>query len=570
MGGPTRPRVGRLDALDLVLHLLVQVLQKLQVLVRGVPVATAVGLQEGGQHVAEGVGVGVQQPLAHLLVLDEGLVGVLVNEVVHLAGRGAPAHGVAQPLGDLARALVAAVQHALVELGVEQLGAGVQAHRLAERAHLRVGSCRVRDERAGLLAVLAQALHHLGGVAVVVVGHVCKGDLRGVQVLEGHVHLGQGALEQVRLLLHHARLVGVEGEALALGELLLQLLLILPAAVLNGQAHVGRVGAGRVGEHAAGGVAQRDVQLLGLLQRVLAHKVHLQGLVRLGGQLDAPVQQVHLVDEQVPEDARAGHHHVNARPAQLLQRDQLHLVHAAQRVGNGAHTRQRQHLRQRLAICLDVVRAPEGEGHRLGVGPAVLLGHALQQPVAHLLRHVHGRLRGDALGVQRVHVLARGQHVRVADGVPAGARHHVVAVQRGDQAAELVVGHHLLQAELQVAEERGQVVIVHLGEARFLQGLLVGGPAEHVVEELHGPIEERHHLLHAALSVGAALDGGTHGLAGGLSDLLQQGHVLQLTRVRALVHVADVAANALGQDAGQGLDAVLGAVDARNVHQGGH
>mmetsp|Transcript_52306 Transcript_52306/g.89986 ORF Transcript_52306/g.89986 Transcript_52306/m.89986 type:complete len:246 (-) Transcript_52306:835-1572(-) len=190
MGGPTRPRVGRLDALDLVLHLLVQVLQKLQVLVRGVPVAAAVGLQEGGQHVAEGVGVGVQQPLAHLLVLDEGLVGVLVNEVVHLAGRGAPAHGVAQPLGDLARALVAAVQHALVELGVEQLGAVLQA-----QCGLQLpGLGRAREGLHHAYAhALARAPRDPGG-------HGLAGLLQRARVGVVLLDVGQAVLHAINLL----------------------------------------------------------------------------------------------------------------------------------------------------------------------------------------------------------------------------------------------------------------------------------------------------------------------------------------------------------------------------------
>merc|ERR1719261_1784285 len=97
------------DALELVLDLLVELLEPLEVLLVRVPVAAAVGLEERRDHVAERVGVRLQEALLHGLVLDEGVVGVLVDEVVDLArGRG-PAHGVAQALRDLTPTLPATV-----------------------------------------------------------------------------------------------------------------------------------------------------------------------------------------------------------------------------------------------------------------------------------------------------------------------------------------------------------------------------------------------------------------------------------------------------------------------------
>mmetsp|Transcript_8545 Transcript_8545/g.29141 ORF Transcript_8545/g.29141 Transcript_8545/m.29141 type:complete len:238 (+) Transcript_8545:426-1139(+) len=170
-GPHRRPSAGS-HALDLVVHLLVELAEALEVLLGGVPVAAAVGLEEGGHHVAEGVGVCLEEALLHLGVRDEHLVGVLVDKVVHRAGGGGPAHGVAEALRDLARALVAALEHALVELWVEQLGARVEAHGLREGAHLGVGRGGVRHEGGGLLAVLAQARDHLGRVRVEVVAHV--------------------------------------------------------------------------------------------------------------------------------------------------------------------------------------------------------------------------------------------------------------------------------------------------------------------------------------------------------------------------------------------------------------
>ena len=62
---------------------------------------------------------------------------LIVDPVVDGAGGGRPADGVGEALLDLAHALVAAGQHALVPLGVEQLCPRVQPHLAAQRAHLR-------------------------------------------------------------------------------------------------------------------------------------------------------------------------------------------------------------------------------------------------------------------------------------------------------------------------------------------------------------------------------------------------------------------------------------------------
>jgi len=52
---------------------------------------------------------------------------------------------------------------------------------------------------------------------------------------------------------------------------------------------------------------------------VLAHKVHLHGLIGLGGHFHALIDQGHLVDEQVAEHAAAVDYHVDARAAQFFQ-----------------------------------------------------------------------------------------------------------------------------------------------------------------------------------------------------------------------------------------------------------
>mmetsp|Transcript_30830 Transcript_30830/g.60333 ORF Transcript_30830/g.60333 Transcript_30830/m.60333 type:complete len:829 (-) Transcript_30830:742-3228(-) len=554
------------DAFELVLAVLVELAQTVDVVLAGLPVPTAVGLEEGLDHVAERVGVGVQQALLHRRVADEHVVCVLVHEVVHGAGRGGPAHGVTQALGDLTSTLVTLVQHTLVELGVEELGASVKAHGLGQGAHLGVGGRGVRDEGGGLLAVLAEALDHLGGVGVEVVRDVREGDLRGVEVLEGDIDLGQGRLEDGVGLLHLAGAVGVEGERLALQELLLELALVLPAAVLDGQADVGAVASGGVGEDARGGRAEVDAELLGLLDGVLTHEVLVEGLVGLGSHLHGAVEEVHLVDEEVPEDARAGDDGVDTRAAELLERDQAKLVHAPDAVRDGLNADQPHGLREGLTVRLDVVGTPQGEGHGLRPDAAVVDLLALHEAVHDDLRALDSRGGRDRLRVEGVHVLSGGQHLGVTDGVASGARGDVLAVERGHEAAQLVVSHDLLEAEPEVLEQRSELALLDL-EAELVERLAPWGLDSDEALEGDGKRVDR---LDAPVRVGALHGGGLDGGAGGLHDLLAERHVLEHTVVRVAVDLLDVPADALGNQAREGLETVLGAVERGDVNQGGH
>mmetsp|Transcript_27935 Transcript_27935/g.66295 ORF Transcript_27935/g.66295 Transcript_27935/m.66295 type:complete len:677 (-) Transcript_27935:2458-4488(-) len=555
----------KIHTFNAILALLVHLLQLLKVVLGGVPVALGVGFQEGLHHVPEGIRVGLQHLVLDLLILDVGRVAVFVHEVINRVSSGTPAEGEPHTLRDLSDALIAALEVRLVELGVQQLGAAVQAHLGRERSDLRVGGGGVRDQGRRLLAVLAQVGHDLRRVVVEVVRHVRQRDLAAVQVLEGHVHLLQGGLEEAGGLLQLPGRVGAQGEALARDELLLELVLVHFCAILDGDTHVRRVGSRCVGENPRGRLPQGDVQLLGLLHGVLSHKVHLQRLIRLRSFLDGTVQEVHLVDEQVSEDTRAVAHHIDAGPAQLLQGDQLHLVHAAQGVWHRAGAHQGQHLCQALSVGLDVVRAPEREGDRLRQLAPLLLLQGVQQPLHDHQGHIASRLGGDGVGIQGVHVLASRQHVGVADGVTPWAWLNEIAIQRLNEAGHLVVADHLPQAHLKILEEWLQLVVGAV-EANLLQGFLVGGAAHEEVED----VPERVHLRHTALLVGGLRHQRPHGLPRGLGDLLDQGHVLQVALVVAFVDRLDVLALGFCDDARQAPDAHLRAVQLRDVHQGGH
>mmetsp|Transcript_118420 Transcript_118420/g.166465 ORF Transcript_118420/g.166465 Transcript_118420/m.166465 type:complete len:447 (-) Transcript_118420:2313-3653(-) len=299
---------------------------------------------------------------------------------------------------------------------------------------------------------------------------------------------------------------------------------------------------------------------------MLADEILLWGLVRLRCRLDGTVEQVHLIDEEIPEDTRAIAHHINSRPSQLFERDQLDLVHASQGVRNWSRTDQRKHLRQGLAVSLDIVRAPKGEGNRLG-HLALLLGKRLEETVHHDHGHVSGCLRWDGVRVQGVHVLARRQHIRIADGVTARAWLDELAVEGANQASDLVVAHDFSEASLQVLEEGLQVVIADAIEATLLKGLLVRRAAG---EEIENILQQGVHLLHASLRVRGLLHQRPDGRAARQGDLLDKGHILEGSLVVALVDRLDVFASALRKETRQALDVHLRAVQLRNVNQRGN
>ena len=80
-------------------------------------------LKKRTHDLTEAVGVQFQQTLAHLRIVDEGLVGFLVNEVVYGTTGCTPTQSEVETLGHLSHTLIAGVEHAFVPLGIQQLGA---------------------------------------------------------------------------------------------------------------------------------------------------------------------------------------------------------------------------------------------------------------------------------------------------------------------------------------------------------------------------------------------------------------------------------------------------------------
>jgi hypothetical protein len=114
------------------------------------------------------------------------------------------------------------------------------------------------------------------------VSTVVTPELDRVEVLVGELDAGQHAVQQRRLL-HRAAGAAV-GEALAAAVGLGQLVLVVPAAVLDQAVDVGAVGALGVAEHAQ----RRGLEVAAVFrhvgQRVLADEVLLERLVGAGGE----------------------------------------------------------------------------------------------------------------------------------------------------------------------------------------------------------------------------------------------------------------------------------------------
>ena len=217
----------------------------------------------------------------------------------------------------------------------------------------------------------------------VVVAHVRDGDLGESRFWNVTSTVLSAA--RVLLLLHHARLVRVEREALAREELVLQLLLAVPAfASIASPTFAGscppRSRRRRRGPRASRPAAACSIACLrtDLLER----------LVRLGSHLDAAVEQVHLVDEEVAEDARA-RTPTSARAAAPRRRPRA--CSRGRRVGAGARRRARAPARA-LAVGLDVVGAPQ-RTRRSGYLPSGSSRRAAEQPLDDDLGAVNGHRR---------------------------------------------------------------------------------------------------------------------------------------------------------------------------------
>ena len=144
--------------------------------------------------------------------------------------------------------------------------------------------------------------------------------------------------------------------------------------------------------------------------------------VLLGGELDGAVQQVHLVDEQIAEDAGAVDDDVDARAAEFFQRNNLELVHSAESIRAGLTPTINMTCAKDspYVLMLSVPHKTKSDGLR--VDAVVLDALTFNQTVDDNLGGGNRGTRSGSLAGQGVDVLTGRQNLRVTDRITARAR----------------------------------------------------------------------------------------------------------------------------------------------------
>ena len=151
------------------------------------------------------------------------------------------------------------------------------------------------------------------------------------------------------------------------------------------------------------------------------------------------VNQVNQIGESVPEKAADTHRDINARAAQLRQRNDLQVGHPpAFRLPHGFDAQQVQDLGNIVPVRPHCRSAPDHHAHHFRVGP-FLVQVLLQQGVAEGLADIPGGGRGQGARVHRVKIAARGQDIdHPPRGRPGRAGRHKTALQPPQQVVNFV------------------------------------------------------------------------------------------------------------------------------------
>jgi hypothetical protein len=294
-------------------------------------------------------------------------------------------------------------------------------------------------------------------------------ELDRLQILVGEFDARERALQQGALL--HGTAAAAVGEALPAFEHLGQFVWIGPGAAVHQLVDVGSVSSFRIGEDPQGGGVHVAVVRRHVGQAVLTNEIHVACLVGIARQPGGLGNHAGLERQQVAEDAGKGDHHVDPRPPQFLDRDQLRAAQPAIAVEARAGTDQRQRLSDLRALALQIVGAPQhhGEAFREGAaGRQMPLDQSIGTGAA--LRNREGA--GDFKGIEAVDVAAGRQHVRIVEDVAAGRGRDVAAVQGVDDRAKLVIGVETLGDRL--------AILLRQGGEELRRGLRAQRCAEHV------------------------------------------------------------------------------------------
>ncbi|CAI8163754.1 MAG: Uncharacterised protein [Synechococcus sp. CC9902] len=120
--------------------------------------------KQGAHDLAEAVWIEFEKTLSHLRIVDEGLIGLFVNEVIDGATGGTPAEGEVETFGHLSHTFVTGIKHALVPLWIQQFGPRIQADGFAQRTNLGIGRGGIGDVAGRSFAVIAKTGDQLGGI----------------------------------------------------------------------------------------------------------------------------------------------------------------------------------------------------------------------------------------------------------------------------------------------------------------------------------------------------------------------------------------------------------------------
>ncbi len=259
------------------------------------------------------------------------------------------------------------------------------------------------------------------------------------------------------------------------------------------------------------------------------HEVLLVGLLLGGGQAHRVVQQGDDVREGVAEEAGDAQRHVDARAAQLLQRDRLQAGDPAGGVvPDRAHAEQGEGLGDVVAGGAHRAGAPEREPDRGRVGAVVVGGVPLDQRGGERLAGLPGELAGDGLRVDGVEVAAGRQHVdQAAQRRAGGAGRDEAALQRVQHGVQFVGGG---------------------GQARHHLG---GGEGQHLVDGLRQPGGDLLDRLDRPVLRLHRLDQGTGLGLGGVGGAEGERRLVQAERLAQTGQRADAAPDLPGAQDGE-------------------
>ena len=292
------------------------------------------------------------------------------------------------------------------------------------------------------------------------------------QILIGHFDVFQRLLHQSRLFDRLAVQPIGEGFARFIG--IGQFVFIAKRGTVDQLINVRSVSPFGIGKHPQRGRFHIAAHLLGIGQRMGADEVLRQGFVSHRAFIGRFGQHFGLQGQQVAEDARQGHQHVNPWAVKVSKGYQISPTQAAISVKARLGTHQRQGLGNRPAVRLDIVRPPQHQRDRARqgrVGSQQLVG--LRRPIA------QSEFGGHPEGVKGVDVAARGQDLGRADQV---------ATRHGFDKA----GRHGAQNGWNFAVLLQQVV--NLGALRILHR----GQQRHIFR----PRLIAHHLAHDVQAIG--------------------------------------------------------------------